>query len=576
MVIEFNDKNLYQAALKAADEYEYHEALIIFAGIDSYESYLNQIGCLCCLSEVFYAADLYRIFKSRYFSTHNCYYDVKNLGDVTKNMLLFAETRKLSSAEIQGDNTKLYADKTLLATTYFRDSDERQTQPDFDYFGDLSSNFELIDYSNLNEFSIGTDAYYDYLRFSLEKAFLEGDEKTAARLSGKLLEVDTNHVPTIEAQISLCLFDEKYSKGVKYALKLADSEDCTTPGVCGAVEILLRAYKPKYNEALRKLLNKALIMSDEVQVYDLDDFVAVCLNKLIDVDMAYSFATLLYSSYRRGSIESLKKCAVAFHNYGDKTQAREAICELSRYAPYDFYATALLDFFNNSSIDAKLTVSDRMFSHYSLPKTVARYLQCRFAEKFEKNDLTLDENDLNRLSALLSYCKTLLLEDKMDAFAQTGALVKSVLHTFTPQDNAQYIQFAKKELSLLMTDGCMSEAILALLIRAGCRDEIMVSMQDKYYYLDLSTLKIADEVFVNAFAICATMRAVDVDKLQKAYAALVEAVGVISEFDIGTSRQVAFCMLAITYPTFTESGIRDNFAESEDALYKKYLDTVAN
>lgn len=568
MSIKFDDNSIFAAALEKANGEEYMQALKLFCKTDGYESTVNQIGCLCALNEIFYAADLYRELKSRYFATHNCYFDVSSL-QVTQSMLMFAESSKLPRSEVNGDDAKIYADPAKLAV-FFDDGEERASTPDFDFAGDSY----LFDSEPPQKgfYDVKSPEYLDSLRAQIELAFLDGEFSLAKKLSKNYLEIETTHAPTLEAQIALCLYYQKYAKGVTFALSLAElpADACTPAGVAGAIEILLREYKKKYAPVLEKLLRTALEFGGRMQVYDLDDYVSVSYNYLKDKELSYRFADVLYKSERKG-LESLKKCACAFYNAGRKDKAKEAILDLRSYVPFDFYANALLEYINGDSGEGELDICDRLFSHYSLPQAVTMRFQYQLLDSLQDNSASIGAGELDKLSALISYGKTQMLENNMRDYYLTSSFVRTFLDNAEIADKESFINFALKQLAYMMPDQVLNEGILIKLLKTGYRQKVMTAVGDIYYYLDLSKITVTDAGFYSAFAVCALLRSVDAEKIQQAYLTLTSVLQRIPESGINESRKTAYALLCITYKNFAQSGYADSFHSDERTLYAEFL-----
>lgn len=556
-------------ALLNAEKEKYSQALKLFCKVDSYESKINQIGCLCALNEIFYAADRYRELKSRYFATHNCYYDVFNL-QITQSMLVFAESSKLSALEVNGDKDKIFADPAKIAVFYDLNEDRSPT-PDFDFATD-SYLFDGDIVSAKGFYDVKSVEYLDHLRAQIELAFLDGEYALAKKLTKSYLEVETTHVPTLEAQIALCLYYQKYSKGVNFAIALSETKaDCCTPaGVAGAIEILLREYKKKYAPVLRKLLDVALAFGERMQTYDLDDYVSVSLNYLHDKELSYKFAEILYKNEQIG-LESLKKCACAFYNFGQRNKAREAVLTLKQYVPCDFYANALLEFLNNYVGDMDLDICDSLFSHYALPQAVMLHFQYQLLEKLQDNNMQIGESEINKVSALISYGKTQMLENNMRDYYLTASFVRTFLDNAEVGDYDCFVTFALNQLAYMMPDQLLSEGILLKLLKIGFREKIMMALGDIYYYLDLSGITVSDEGFYTAFSVCAQVRHVDAEKIQQSYLSLISVLNKKPDSGIAESRKTAYALLSITYKNFEQSGYAENFHVDERTTYEEYL-----
>ena len=102
-----------------------------------------------------------------------------------------------------------------------------------------------------------------------------------------------------------------------------------------------------------------------------------------------------------------------------------------------------------------------------------------------------------------------------------------------------------------------------------------MSVGKGYYPLDLSKLTVTDEIFLNAFSLCATLRKVETKKLERNYLKIKKVLGeaqlLDGEFSYARVHSLAYCLLATSYKDFAESQLANYFSESEQALYQQYL-----
>lgn len=567
MRIAFNDK-IFDNALKLAREEAYYDALRLFCRIDSYESMLNQMGCLCCMRDVFYAADTYRRFKSKYFATHNCHYDVAKLGAVGKSLLKYAEAKNIKVAEVHGEKSKLYADYSQIAP-YDKILENDYYSSDLNEFADmiLEENDDATGF-----FDAKSTEYFDYLHSKLEKAFICGKKKDSDKLAKMYLELETDDIPTLETQLALCAYYQKNSLGAKLAARYANSQDAgerSAKGLSCAVELLMRKKSDKDN--LRKLLQFAL-ETDGFPPYDLDDFITISNNHLRDGQMAYKFAKTQFARHKEISLEYLKKCIYVFYNNRDYKLAKQAAIALYQAVPNDPYANAILDYV--SVLDnSPLTVPEIGSIAYALPRSIIVRYQVQFAEKLEKGNYLLTNDDLIKISVLITNCKALYWSGNKENYLLTATFVRAILEQCQVEDIAAFESFARSELASVSPDCLVLDILLLKLIKLGFADTIMIAYGDNSYYLDLSKLVVQDEGFVFALSLCAVIQKVDVCEIQQAYLALVAATGVTYN-NLHDGRKVAYCLLAVTDKNFTTSVYVDLFYPEEKELYAQYLEII--
>lgn len=571
MKIEFSNTTKMRAAIGLANKQRFYDALCLFAQLDSYESLLNQIACLCEMEDTPYAVDLYRLAKQKYCATHAVYADVKSFGEVTETILNFCENDKKYAAKCDG---KIRADKSLLIDfSAFYDDDDFGA-PDLNYAAD-SVLYEDPTLASNNFFDVKSTQYFDSLRVNMEKCFMNGDEAGAKRYGKRLLDLDTDHLPTLEAQISLILYLENYKKGIVYAERLANAQGGSHAAVGGAIDIIMRTNPQKHTDTLAKLIAKAVEVINDVQLYDLEDYVYIATNYLHDVNAAYKFACVLFENYKNASLEALKMCACAFYNSGDTQKAKDAAISLLRAVPTDCYAKILWEFIKRmpySKNQLPMDLAPRVLRHFCLPTRLTVYANAQLCRRLDvEGDLRLGSEDLFYVSVLMLHCKSLILSNQRKEYYEIATFLRALMATFLPEDNAEFVEFAKSQLLTTMSDQCLEESLVSRLISLGYKGKAFVGLTNGSYLLDFSKVRKVSKLFVDAFSICATLcRVDDAEKYLIAYKSLVERVQV-NKKDPSCIHQVAYAMLCICRKNFSDALEADFFAENEADLYLKYV-----
>lgn len=564
MSISIEDK-IFDNALKYARDEAYYDALRLFCRVDSYESEINQIGCLCCMRDVFFAADAYRRLKCKYFATHNCYHDVSLLGAVGKSLLKYAEAKNVRIAETHGEKDKISADFSKIAPyEHIIDNDY-----DADDFYELADVVFDEDYAPDGIFDAKSTEYFDYLHDRLRKSLLLGRKKEAEKLAKAYLELDTDDIYTLEMQLTLCSHYQKNALGAKFAVRYANSQDDSerSPmGISCAVELL--THKKTERESLAKLLRFAL-ETDGFPPYDLDDFITIAANVLRDEELSYLFAKKQYAQRREIGLEYIKKCIYAFYNYGDFKAARDAAVELYQAVPNDAYANVILDYVSMQG-NSRLSIPEIGAYAYALPRSIIVRYQIRFAEKLEKGDYTLTDSDLVKLSAMITNCKALYMSGNKENYILTATFVRTVLEQCKAQNAAAYERFARTELSSVSPDCLILDAVLLTLIKSDCKDTVLISYGDNSYYLDLSKVTVRDEGFLSALSLCAVIQKINVERLQKAYLCVVSATKTAYN-NAQDGRKLAYCLFALTDKNFATSVYADLFFPDEKQFAESVL-----
>ncbi len=572
MKIELTDNTKMHTAISLAGKHSFFDALCIFAQVDSYESVLNQIACLCDMDDVPFAMDLYRYAKQRYGAQYAVYQDVSDMDGVADAVLDFCEPFRAYAVKTDGT---LRADKSMLITFGLADSDDDFIAPDLNYMADDDA-FYNPRYAFNRIFDVKSEEYFDSLRINMERCYLDGDEAQAKKYAKRLLAVETDHLPTLEAQISLILYSEKYKNGIRYAERLANTQGGSHAAVGGAIEILMRTNPLKHLNELQKLLEKAVDL-EEITLFDLEDYVYIASDLLHNYSMANTFAERLFSDYRVASLEALKVCACAFYNVGNTEKAKSAAITLLRVVPHDIFGRILLEFLQNETpedVRVPIELSSRYIRHYFVPTKLTVFAQNSLIALLEKQGdaAVLDEKAFLYLSVIINSCKSLIITNRRTEYYDTATFVRAVLHTFLPKDNEQFFLFAKEQLFSVMSDQCINEYLVARMLTYGYCDTALVGLvNNTYYLLDFKSLCGNDEVFCYSFAICATLFAL---KNPAEYLSAYREIAQVVTFDVRdplVTHKVAYAMLCKCRRGFEKSQEAAFFQEDEKQLYKDYI-----
>lgn len=567
MRIEITDNTKMRTALSLAYKRSYFEALCLFAQVESYESALNQIACLAEMQDVGYAVDAYYYAKQKYGNTHAVYADICLLGDVAESIAIFCETNQRAAVANDG---KLRADKALLAKFCKLEPEDDFAAPDLNYAAD-STYFDASVFSPNNFYDVKSTRYFDSLRINMEKCLMYGNEKQAKKYAKRLLEIKTDHLPTLEAQISLILYSEKFHKGLQYAKRLAQAEGGSHAAIGGAIDIVTYLYSPKYFELLDRLLHKAAEVIEDITLFDLEDYIYLSTSRLHNYQLANLFAEALYKNFRNASLEALHMCACAFYNCGNARLAKEASITLLRAVPKNTYARILAEYVREVPVGKNtlsMNLQARSIRHFCIPAEIALYAHDRLTPSLGLDDSTvINEAQLFYISVLVAYCKSLVLLNRRKEYSELIALLRAVLVAYDFQSTEAFLQFAKWQLIATMPDQCLNETLLYRLITLGVKEVLHVGLPTGYYKLDISGLDCCDEVFVRAFAICATLISVDEPrKYLKAYNDIFNTISIELQ-DETLPHKLAYALLRLCNKDFAEFPEAEFFAEGEDALY---------
>ena len=567
MKITLDDKVIFSTAKSLVEEGEYFDALCLFARVNGYESMLNQIGCLCVLRDVGYATELYRKLLSKYYFTHNCYADVRKLGEATDIMSSFNTFDKESSTP---DPNKLSADESLLGFYPM----------EFDEFGDsdYDSLTEVLEYtarsSRKNVFyDVKTPEFYLHLCQRMERAYFDGNFAKGRELQRQFMSVDTDDAATLEMQLFLCLTQQQWERGVSYALRYASLPDITARGMGVCVQILYRA-GDDYKSTIEQLLGRLTEYGEEITDIAMMDYVQISSSVLGYGEITLALTKILYGHYKEAGCTALSLCARTFYNCGATTEARDAILLLLRAVPWDGVASVYLTYFNkhiNVALDGVAT-SNSLVRHFDVPTQLSVIAQYTLLKEIEQNNLIMDSANYSLVKCMYKLCLGCIVKGDADRFFAEAHALSTVVNNVIPQDKDEFFDFAKECLIGLLSEPTVNKDFLCKLIELGYRDKLLVSTSRGYYPLDLSHLTVPDNAFVEALGICATLRKVDIRRLERTYKQLKKAFNA-SDFDnnVDTVRSLAYAMLALSYKRFAESDESAYFSEEEHALYGQYL-----
>lgn len=574
MKLELNDNLKIQTALTLVYDRKFYRALELFTQVNSYESLVNQIVCLCIMDETAYAMDLYRQTKSSLGGEYALYSDIASYGITTRALLEVCESNKKYAKKIDGARR---ADRTLLIKMN-RLCEEEDIIEDSAYDG--WDDFELFDGKAVGRrfFEANSEEYFDYLRYQMGRWYFEGEEKKAEKYAKMLLEVETNHLPTLEAQIAIVLYMEKYKKGIAYAKRLSEVEGGAAAAISGAIEILMRTDPRKNLDVLKKLMCKAVDIADEISLFDLEDFIYIATSYVCDMEMSRKFAVKLFAEGDNASIDGLKLCAVAFYNFGDTELAKQAVVTISRIAPWDVWGKLFADFLIKNPYSKNqfpIDLPPRILRHFYLPEKLASYAMAQLDGQFKADaeQIFFDDKQLVYFSALINHCKVLMLTGHRKEYSQCVAVVRGLLDKCVCKDLQTLFDFIKTQLCQALSDQTLNACFITFLAQRGCKDKVLVGLMTSCYILDLSTVESDDETFLTAFGICTAL--VDVEDPRKLFASYKKFTDFLNDYKTEGSltHELAYAMLCFSIRNFEQTNAAEFFPETDKALLIKYLET---
>ncbi len=566
MKININDNAIFTAAMHLAEDYEYFDALTMFARVDSYESMLNQIGCLCELNDIGYALERFRDLIARYGLTHNCYDDLLSLGKSVE-VLASCVGKTLKDFGSRKDN-RISADPSLLCS-YQWDTDDSDDESDEDYF-DEDDYAALTDTpSNQSRFfDINSVEYINSVRQNMESAFLSGDFAKGLKLQKQFLNFDTNDAPSLAMQMVCCFAQQKWAEAAKYAQKLADYPDASMYSLGIAAEVLFRSDGDA--RCIEKVLSRLIAYGEDINDEDMMNYITIAANTLGYGEITLQLCKILYSHFLDAGCVALRLCAEVFFNCGELNLARQAVLELLKAAPWDSVGKLLLEYFNSGlSLPLENPVGfNNVVRCYDVPEQLTSLAHFRL--KNALSGATVNKTEFVYVDCLIKGCIGAILKNNSDVFSKQLGVLEKIVATLSPADGDAYVEFLKKQFCTFLPETSLNKIFLYRLLKLGYKGKTLVNLLSGFYCLDLSKTTCFDDRFLQAFGICATLRRVDCRKMEKSFDELVRTLNLPDDGTVD-ARQLAYAMLAVTYKTFPQSAESGYFAEEDFDLYARYL-----
>lgn len=572
MKILLDDNTYITAGIEKADRQEYFDALCLFARADSYESILNQIGCLCKLHNLGYACELYRILLTRYNFTHNCYSDLCLLGDAVEDVrLYFGNGAKGSYA--QKSLHKISADEELLGF-YPADSGDYDIDAE-DLFSDAI--FDDSDDSQSHEsvfFDIHSPEYYDNLRTRMEKAYWHGNLSEGKRLQREYMSLDTDSLPTLEMQLFICVTEQNWQQGLPLALKLCNNDNATFRGIGSAIRILAHCDE-QYLPQLKTLLRRIADFGDDVPDPDMTDYLQICCKNFGYGKESVALCNILFGHYRDAGCDALRLCGLVFYNAKQYALARQAAVLLLRATPWDCYAHLLVKFVK-SRLSVKLDLPmgiNTLARFFDVSVQFAAWSEYKLLEIIDAQQGVLHPDQYVYLECIANVCRSCIVNGDEEHYMSEAAALEAFVGNIKSVD-VHFEQFARRQLGAIVPEPTLNRQLLSILIHHGCKGKVLVALSFGYYALDLPASD-CDGLFAEALTVCATVRKIDTARLRKCFDALFEVIDVPAHIDATAIRSVAYCLLAMAYKGFCQSNESAFFVKDENEMYLRYLDAIS-
>ncbi len=566
MKIQLSDATKVKAALQKVDEEEYFDAACLFAQVDGYESLLNQIGCFCMLGDYSYASACCRRLFARYIFTHNCAADVRRLG-YDAEMVTHMFDNRLPVEFYRRDDKRISADETLLGS-FFWPPDGDDDDFDFDEFFSEDDEPEAEPPHKSEFFATDSEQYLQNVHMRMADAFRSGKLELGGQLQQQFLSRPSRYAHQLEMQLFMCYLQHDWQTGVKFARAMLDIRRPSQRAMSMALETLFMA--GDCEKDVDALLRRIPDLEQEVPCNALlMCAVQISANMFGCNDITMTLTDLLYDHCVDMGCSAFNLCARVYFNSKDHVRAKEAVLLALDAAPWDGVSRTLLNYINSGQsyrLEAPRLMGDIM-RRYDIPLELTAFAQVQLLNAAQTEQPLQDM--ICYIDCLLASCCTCLLTNNSQRFTEQALILSTVLSLLPDDPSPAWDSFVRYGLCPFLPESTITAVFLRRLIDSGYRGRTFVSVMRGYYALDLGKLYVTDEKFLSAMPLAASVRSVDMNRLQKAFCVLDNTLDVHAESV--TERSLAFAMLAIAYKSFATSHEASFFADEERTLYEQYL-----
>ncbi len=572
--IKVDQNSILQLGISQVAQGNVAQALGNFAKVNTYESMLNQLACLCCLGENFYAIDHYKKMSCVFFETHNVLCDVASLGSCVTALLSIVE-HDFSDNVIYSEN-RISADKSLIADFSAYDVEMPDAFADLEKQLSQTNDIFCNSAKKAQFFDLKSSDYPRQLQDAIYQASAEGNYNQLQSLAQLLWKVKSDQTDVVETQLSLCLYFKKYKLGKDFVKQLAFMLGVSQEGALTALEILSNDKKPNVGLTAR-FVSIAYNNMSTLEEGDLHMVLRLATNVCHDYTLAKRLAEELLLR-ETTIVESLKICAYAFYNAKDFVKLKRTLAKLRNILPRDVFGAFMFDY-------VKYVSPQKQASHFKIPSQIGMHLQLpqefvdiarnEFMQRDEE-DLIITNYQLLYVEALIEQCKYQGLEGKFEHYAKLNACVRVILDYFRPEDEQEFCNMCLAMLGGIYPEPSLMgvyDGIVCRLIADGYKFPLRIRQRatGKSTSVDLSQITTLKWEFVIPLSICITLCDVDIPLMQQAFEKL-QNCGVQLGQDVIKVRQIAYCLLKMTAKQ-GELGedIADMFVEKDFELYDEYL-----
>ncbi len=571
MKIEIGGDALMLAAIQKVDDGDIIQALKLFNKVDSYESMLNQVACLSELKDYQYALTAYARLLSRYFTEYDCMNDLYATGDAAEPVRTFFRNEPTYSLPVHNRNKKS-ADDGLICNIGEIDLDAL----DGILADDIDAYFDRLNRCIQEEpvyafYDVKSKKFFNEQYNRLRKSFIRGDMAEYNRRKQNILDYSQEDSYVLQIKIITCFVDGSYQLGLEFVRKLLVLAEPTAEALDAAVRFLTHSDEDDSKELLYTALSKLLAFADVSDIGKLLDYLKIAMIELRDKDLSLRYAQEIFS-VETLSLQALKLCIIAFYNSGEKELAKQALRAFASCMPHNAFGYLMSELLYSDSVSyGSLRLVNYDGTEYDAPLEMIIRAQTELLAKATEPNPVFTDRDLMLLDLLNDARRAAVISSDRKRNNEIADTLVKVLHTFDVEYKEGFEAFAKVILADVLPDPTINALLLCRLIKAGYKKQIVITIADDTYILDLSKVKTDDELFVNALSVCAALRKVNVRKMADVYGNLRKVWYPSDGITTLDTMQTAYYMMAAAYKGFSQSKIADFFSEEERALYKAFF-----
>lgn len=567
---------LMNAAIAKANEGNISQALKLFAKVNSYESLLNQVGCLSDLRDFTYAHSVYAKLLSKFFEQYDCMSDLFLTGDSAEPIRTYFRSEPTYARPVNNRNKRKAREELICSYGALEIGPLGfQSEDDVDEYFRKFGNY-LSEPPAQTFFDVTSLEYFDEQYERLRKSFIRGDMTEYNVRKNNVLNFSNDNSYTLKMKMITCYVDDDYERGMQFVRRLLQLSDASQEALDTAARFLSGTENPEYKELLHSVLSRLTEFTEQTEYDNLHNYLQLSLTNLRDDGLSLKFALSLFSSEEDLSVLSLRLCAVGLYNGGEIELSKQALREILTYMPDNAFALTLLDYISKDNAVKPLHFLNSIGLPYDTPVETAAYCQTELSTRSTQDGAYFSDRIYTLIDLLYDAYRAAALSRNYERAHELSNCVIGAVARLNIRDVADYETFARAKLAEIIPEPSINAALLSKLIGTGFDKTVIVTVEDDTYILDLSSVKSTDSLFIEALSLCAILRKISVRALANAYKTLLGVWSGGAEVTREMVRQVAYCLLSLGYKGFSESKTADYFSDDDRALYNRLFAKLPN